>query len=195
MNEIQKKEFARKFFHLGTIIIQLSYRYLFGFNKKTFALYFALFTLLVIAVEIARIKHKTFKKIFNDFTGILLRKHEFNDFTGATYLTVSSFFCIVIFPSDIAFLAISFLIIGDTLAALIGIPLGKVKIFGGQKSFEGSLACFWGCFLFALIYVEPIIATVGAAAATTAEVSNLRIDDNIKIPIFSGILMWLIQII
>ncbi|MBT6994855.1 MAG: hypothetical protein HN952_07900, partial [Candidatus Cloacimonetes bacterium] len=70
MNAIQKREFGRKFFHFGTIVIPLSYRYLFGFNKKTFAFYLALFTLLVIIVEIARLKHKTFKKIFNDFTGI-----------------------------------------------------------------------------------------------------------------------------
>ena len=195
MNAIQKREFGRKFFHFGTIVIPLSYRYLFGFNKKTFAFYLALFTLLVIIVEIARLKHKTFKKIFNDFTGILLRKHEFNDFTGATYLTISSIFCVIIFPPQIAFLAISFLIIGDTLAALIGIPFGKMKIFDGQKSFEGSLACFLGCFLFALIYIDPLIATVGAIAATTAEISNIRLDDNIKIPIFNSALIWLIQLI
>jgi dolichol kinase len=131
----------------------------------------------------------------------MLRRHEINNFTGASYLLVSAIFCIAFFPPDIAFLAMAFLSIGDTFAALIGIHLGKRKFKNSKKSFEGTLACFISTFLFGYIYLQlpfvynheyshPAIALSGAASASIAELLNIPIDDNVKIPIISGIIMW-----
>jgi glycerol-3-phosphate acyltransferase PlsY len=119
----------------------------------------------------------------------MLRKHERRDFTGASYLLTSAIVCIAIFPPEIAFAAMCFLSIGDTFAAIIGMNWGKRKIVYTVKSFEGALACFITTFSFGLFFLDPVVAVCGAIAATIAETSNIDIDDNVKIPIFSGIVM------
>ena len=146
-------------------------------------------TVTALIIEIARIEHKTFKRIFYNLVGILLRKHEIHSFTGATYLMISAVLCIGFFPAEIAVVSLAFLAIGDTLAALVGIPLGKRKILKTSKSLEGSLACFAGCFVFGLFFLNPVVALIGAFTATVAEFSRIPIDDNIKIPIVSGLVM------
>jgi dolichol kinase len=195
MNERQKKEISRKAVHISSLLLPLAYRYVFHSNKK-FAFTFLLpLTLLALIVEIARLEHRTVKRIFYNVFGIMLRKHELHEFTGATYLLISSLFCIAVFPKDITFVALAFLAIGDTLAAIIGISYGKRKLLRTKKSLEGSLACFIGTFIFALFFLHPFIALVGAFFATVAEFSSIPVDDNIKIPLISGFFMSLANII
>ncbi len=195
MNDKQKREFFRKTIHVSALILPLSYRYLFHNDRKLAFIVLVPLTLIALVIEIARIEHKTVKRIFLDFFGLMLREHEFHDFTGATYMMISTLICIAVFPADIAFVAIAFLAIGDTLAALVGIPFGKRKLLGTNKSLEGSMACFIGTFIFALFFLNPFIALAGAVAATIAEIFPLPVDDNIKIPISAGIVMSLVNLI
>jgi dolichol kinase len=117
------------------------------------------------------------------------------DFTGATYLLFSSMLCVAFFEAQIAFAAIAFLSIGDTFAALIGIHFGKRKFLGMSKSLEGSLACFLSTFIFGLFFLNhPLLAFTGAVAASIAELIDVKVDDNVKIPLISGIVMTLVSI-
>ena len=146
-------------------------------------------TVIALIIDVVRLEHRTSKRIFLNLVGILLRKHEFDNFTGATYMMISALMCIGFFPAEIAVASLAFLAIGDTLAALVGIPYGKRKLFNTAKSLEGSLACFIGCFVFGLLFLGPVVALAGAVTATIAEFSRIPIDDNIKIPIASGLVM------
>ncbi len=193
MNVKQKNEIKRKIIHISSIFIPLSFRFLFQNDRSTFFLFLGPLTGIAIFIEIIRLQNRSFKKVFHDLVGILLRKHELNDFTGATYLLTSSAICIAIFPADIAFIALSFLAIGDSLAALIGIPFGRRKIFGSDKSLEGSIACFAGTFIFSIFFINPVVAFFGALAATISEVCKISIDDNLKIPFISGIIMLIVM--
>ncbi len=188
-----KGEIYRKMIHFSLILLPLGYRYLVNFDKRITL--FVLITLLALAllVEFFRMKHPTFKRFFLDLCGIMLRHREYHDFTSATYMLISVVICIAVFPPEIAFAAIAFLAIGDTLAALIGVQFGKRKMFGTAKSLEGSLACFLGAFLFGLFYLNPVIAFAGAFAAAVAEFAPIWIDDNIKVPISSGIVMMVVS--
>jgi dolichol kinase len=195
MNERQKKEISRKAVHISSILLPLAYRYLFHSHKKSAFTFLLPVTLLALIVEIARLEHRTFKKIFYSIFGIMLRKHELHEFTGATYLLISTLLCIAFFPKDITFVTLSFLAIGDTLAAIIGISFGKRKLLHTNKSLEGSLACFVSTFIFALFFLHPFIALVGAISATVAEFSKIPVDDNLKIPLMAGLIMTLANII
>ncbi len=166
----------------------LSYYFIFQNRKMMFLILIPL-TVIALIIDIARLEHKTFKRIFFNLVGLLLRKHEIHNFTGATYLMISAVLCIGFFPKEIAVVSLAFLAIGDTLAALVGIPFGKRKILNTSKSLEGSLACFAGCFVFGLFFLHPVVAMIGAFTATIAEFSWIPIDDNIKIPIASGLVM------
>jgi len=189
MTSKHKSEVFRKSIHFSLILLPLAYRYLVDYDKRITLI--VLFSLLSISllVEIFRMKHPTFKRIFFDLFGLMLRKREYHDFTSATYMLISVTLCIVIFSPEVAFIAISFLAIGDTLAALVGVRFGKRKLFGTDKSLEGSIACFAGTFVFAMFYLNPIIAFLGALSAALAESVPMWIDDNIKVPITSGIVM------
>jgi dolichol kinase len=92
----------------------------------------------------------------------------------------------------------SFLSIGDTFAAIIGINYGKRKFNGLKKTVEGSLGCFTSIMVFAFFFaggVSPWVYTLGALAATLAELWEIPIDDNVKIPLISGLCMTLVNII
>ena len=192
MTDKQKKELFRKSFHVSSILLPLSYYFIFQNRKMMFLILIPL-TIIALIIDIARLEHKTFKRIFLNLVGLLLRKHEIHNFTGATYLMISAVLCIGFFPKEIAVVSLAFLAIGDTLAALVGIPLGKRKILNTSKSLEGSLACFTGCFVFGLLFLHPAVALIGAFTATVAEFSWIPIDDNIKIPIASGLVMSFIN--
>lgn len=199
MHKIRLSELLRKSIHISSILIPLAFRYVFKNSSKHSFLVLIPLSLVLILIDTMRIEHRTFKKFYQNLFGIILRKHELSDFTGAVYVLVSAVVCIAVFPPDIAFMSLSFLAIGDTLAALVGISFGKRKLKGGKKSLEGSLACFTGTFLFGFFYklsipdfgISMSIITLGALAATLAEAGRIPCDDNIKIPLFSGIVMYL----
>ena len=194
MEDKRLKEIYRKSIHIGSLILPFSYRYLFHFNRKLTFLFLVPITLIFLVIEVIRMEHRTFKRFFYNIFGIMLRKHEMHDFTGATYLLISTIICIAVFPRNIAFLSLSFLAIGDTFAAIVGIIFGKRKLLGTKKSLEGSIACFITSFVFALFYINPAIAFLGAFAAAIAEFSRIPVDDNIKIPISAGLIMSVFNI-
>ena len=189
-----KKEVLRKLIHISSIILPLMYRFVFLNNRKLAFLFLVPLAFLFLTIEIIRLHNKTFQKIFINIFGVLLRKHEINNFTGATYLITSAIVCIAVFPADIAFLSISFLAIGDTLAAVVGLAFGKRRFLGSKKSLEGSIACFAGTLLFAIFFINPWVALAGAFAATLAEFSHIPFNDNIQIPVISGIVMSIVSI-
>jgi len=64
---------------------------------------------------------------------------------------------------------------------------------GGKKSIEGSLACFVSCLLVGLLILNPLMAISGALAATFAEGYLIKVNDNLSIPIISGIILTLVS--
>jgi len=223
-----KIEFARKFIHMMSILIPVCYLYVykylipagyemsisipalnkqFGIDYQEFSILCLLWALIIsVLVELLRLENRNFRKLFNLTFGIMLRKHEKRDFTGASYLLTSAIVCIAFFPIGIACTALAFLSIGDTFAALVGINFGKRKLANSKKSYEGLLACFISTLSFGLlashflyrffpadpaIILKPETVFFGALAASLAEVVNIPIDDNVKIPLCSSIVMWL----
>ncbi|MDP2172907.1 MAG: phosphatidate cytidylyltransferase [Candidatus Cloacimonadaceae bacterium] len=193
---IELSETLRKGIHISSLVIPFSYRYLLGFNRKL-AFYILLAAFIInLTIEFHRFWQKSFKKTFYRIFGLILRRHEMRDFTGATYLIFSAMICVAFFEPLIAFCAMAFVSIGDTFAAIIGINFGKRKFLGMRKSLEGSLACFVSTFIFGLFFLNsPVQALFGSIAATVAELVNIPVDDNLKIPVFSAIVMTLTGIL
>jgi len=192
---ITLSETIRKGIHIGSLVIPFSYRYLVGFdNRKQMFLILLGGFILALIIEFSRFTGKSSRKRFYLLFGLILRRHEHRDFTGATYLMFSSMASVAFFRPDIAFAACAFLSIGDTMAAMVGMNLGKRKYYN-DKSLEGSLACFVSTFIFGLFYLRnPWLALGGSLSATVAEMVDIYIDDNVKIPIISGITMTFMTI-
>ncbi len=189
------KETLRKSIHLASLAIPFAYRYLLHYNRKLMFFIMLAAFMIMLVTEFHRFWQKSFRKTFWWIFGLVLRRHELRDFTGATYLLFSAMLCVAFFEPEVVFFALAFLSIGDTFAAMVGINFGRRKILNSNKSLEGSLACFVACFIFALAFkLHPVVAFSGALAATLAELSRLPVDDNVEVPIVSALVMTLARI-
>jgi dolichol kinase len=95
-----------------------------------------------------------------------------------------------LFSKPIAIAALTFIIIGDPAAVLVGRSFGHHH-YGGHKSIEGSLA-----FLAVAIpvgFLAPdlplAVGLVGAFVAAVTEGLSGPIDDNATVPLISGTIM------
>lgn len=109
-----------------------------------------------------------------------------------------------VFDKEIFLAAAAFLIIGDTVAAIVGQLLGRVRIFG--KSLEGTLSNFLACVLIALflsklpippkgIFLPLKIGVIGAICASVVELMPFKINDNVAIPVVAGIVMQIGKVV
>jgi glycerol-3-phosphate acyltransferase PlsY len=182
-------EIFRKLTHLGAIAIPVIY-YFFG---NIILYYLGGGLILSIIIDMIRFyggnKSKTF---ITRYLGIMIRAHETKDFTGATYILASAIMAIIVFDKSIAVTAIAFIVVGDTAGAIIGRIWGKVKY--ASKSLEGSVGFFFACTIVALIVPDlPFwVKIAGAFVATLTEAFTVKIDDNLTVPLISGLFMELI---
>ena len=195
-------EFRRKAIHLFALTIPIGY---FLLPKTPSLLILSPFVAGAIMIDIVRLRKLPLHGFLNRLLGSILRDHEEEDFAGASYILSASFLSILLFHKSVAMAAISFIILGDIAAALIGRRFGKTKIpwsltkvnpFGNdRKSLEGSLSCLLMCLVVAMVIPQlPLwIGIIGAVTATVAEGVSLPINDNFSVPLLSGLCMELLR--
>jgi dolichol kinase len=104
-------------------------------------------------------------------------------------------------------MVLTMFVLGDAVAALVGISMGRIKI--GKKSLEGSVACFVMCvaLCYALFPFVPglldswhgsvpiVVALTTALVITIFELVPLKIlpgliiNDNLAVPVIAGYVM------
>lgn len=193
---IHNSEFIRKLLHLSNLVIPFTY--LFYFDSKVEALIILLpITLLASLIEYLRINSISVKNIFDKYLFSMLRNHEKSGkYTGATWVFISSTLSIGIFPKDIAIISLIYMSIGDTAAGLIGRKFGRIKIY--NKTLEGALAGFIVCLIVGLMIdlnLSKTVVAIGALSAAIIEFMPISIDDNLRIPLFSGTVMYVMSIV
>lgn len=154
-------------------------------------------TFVVLAFELIRLKIPGINRWFLSVFKPLLRGEEASRLTGSGYTLVASLIAFLVFPRDIAVVAISFLAVGDVMATIVGKQIGRTRLLGKGKTLEGSLACFISCLIVGLIFyyagldVGLLTIAVGALGATIAEAIPLPLplNDNLTIPLFAGLVM------
>ena len=198
-------EFKRKAIHLVALAIPIGYSPLPKFLSLLILTPFALGS---IVIDIIRLKRLPLHGFLDRLIGPMLREHEDSNFTGSSYILTAAVLSILLFDKSVAIAAISFIILGDIAAALIGRRYGKLKInwnfarsdiqtgpnLSKKKTFEGSWACLFMCILVALIVPGlPLwIGVVGAFVATVVEALPIPIDDNFSVPLISGMVMHIL---
>ncbi|MEO0081480.1 MAG: phosphatidate cytidylyltransferase [candidate division WOR-3 bacterium] len=162
-------------------------------------------TAIFLTVDFLRLHLNPFKGIFIVLFGSLLRRREFSTLTGGSYLMLASFVCMLVFGSGVLgtrpeegrgvfIAAVSFLAVGDTVAALVGLLFGRIKLF--RKTVEGTLAGLLACI--GIAYVVSIlpgldlpltVGILGAVSASLVEALPIEVNDNVVVPVFSGAVM------
>lgn len=108
------------------------------------------------------------------------------NYRGAFYFYLASAVSLFLFPLQIAALSITVLALGDSLSTAAGI-FGSHKIFyNRKKTWEGTLAGFAAAFAGCLL-ISPQLALPAALTGMIVESLPLKIDDNLTIPILTGI--------
>jgi dolichol kinase len=82
--------------------------------------------------------------------------------------------------------------LGDSVASLFGGLISTSLPFNKGKTWEGSLAGFFFAFLAGTFFVSPLLAFIGAAIAMTVEVLPLPVNDNVLVPVITGVALTLL---
>ncbi|MFH1754652.1 MAG: phosphatidate cytidylyltransferase, partial [Candidatus Latescibacterota bacterium] len=141
-----------------------------------------------VVMDLLRLSDDRLRQFFLRFFKSLIRSHEEEHLLGSTYFMIAALISVLVFDKMIAISALTFLVLGDTAAAVIGKRFGKAAYWG--KSLAGSIACLLCCIVIGFLLLDnmPVILA-GALAATIAEALPVPMDDNMRVPIASGFVM------
>jgi dolichol kinase len=182
-----RSELHRKSFHVGMIIVPI---WVYVMPHTTALLGLILATFVTVAVDLLRLSDRRLRRFFLRLFRSVLRPHEEEHLLGSTHYMIAALLSVVVFDHAIAIAALAFLVLGDAAAAIIGKRFGTPLFWG--KSPQGSLACLVVCLMVGWpLLTSPWLALVGAVTATVAEAMPSPLDDNMRVPIFSGIAMQL----
>lgn len=178
------REMERKSVHLAAMIIPVGCRFLPRYLMMPILL---AASIIMLGIEFARLENKRFANVFARFFGSVVREHESFSFTGSTFVLVGSLCTYYIFDAHIAAAALSFLILGDSAAAIVGKAFGSFRLFG--KSFEGFIANVVVSWMIGMVFVPPRMAAYGAVTAAIVEFLPIPLDDNLRIPLAAAAVM------
>jgi dolichol kinase len=180
-------EVLRKSVHVSAIVIPLGVWFMEPIYWRPL-LYLA--TVLIVAMDLTRLKHDRLKAYVRSMVGRSLRKHEDYELTGASYMVIACLLVAELFPLDVAVVSMGYLIVGDGVAGLIGKSWGRHRLAFG-KSWEGTLsALFANLAVGLLVFQRPAPAILGAFLGTVVELLPLPLDDNLAIPLMAGGILW-----
>jgi len=186
-----KEESLRQIIHIASFLVALVSKYLLGIHIVVSLI--SAVTMLYIMSEFARIQGAKFP-IVSAITWKAARKPELYEFaTAPIFFALGIMLSLVLFPDPANYAAVVILTFGDGFATIFGKKLGRTVIpFNKGKRLEGSLFGFVFAFLGVLIFVTPVKALIGAALGMLIEVLPLPINDNLTIPLITGLALTLI---
>lgn len=189
-----RREFGRKAFHMLSLAYWAAYA-LIGWPRVGWCM--AAWLAVVFAIETARLRAPAVERFLVGLFEGMIRETERRHYSGIVHTTSGSLGAMLIARGDplIAGAAIGQLAFGDAAAALAGKAFGRVKILGGHKSLEGSLACLSACYVVAIaVGARPAAALASAVAATLVELlpTTGLFNDNMWLPIVSALTLLLV---
>jgi len=188
-----KEELFREIIHTSSFLVTLISKYLLGVHIVV-PLIFAVTTLYIVS-EFARIQGAKFP-IVSAITWKAALRPEFYEFaTAPIFFALGIMLALVLFPDPINYASVTILTLGDGFATIFGKKIGRTVIpFNKGKCLEGSLCGFTLALLAALIFVNPLKALIGATIGMLIEVLPLPINDNLTIPLVTGLALTLISL-
>jgi phytol kinase len=198
-----KRELARKFVHLLSVLILIIYIFASDIFNVKIALMILVFILIVsLEFEYFRIEVGNKIPILGRVWKYVRRDKEKGKIGGDVFFIVGAILVLAIFDLRIAMVAMLMTTFGDAAAALIGKKYGKHWLKHlKERAWEGIFAeffvdvfigimvFFWGFWSNpSLFYNWQLWIVVGVMSfvATAVETLIYKMDDNLVIPVFSG---------
>ena len=120
----------------------------------------------------------------------MYRKRERRRFSSMTLFLTALFIIFLVFPTEIAYMSLVYLTVGDLFGKMIGRQFGRRRLYR-RKTLEGTLAFFAGSvmtgYIFHSLLPIPILYVLaGSAFAAIVELLTDRANDNFTIGILSS---------
>lgn len=189
-------ELLRKALHLLSLVVPVG---LLWVGRPGMLALLVPLTLLSLAAAYALVRSEAFHRfIYRRFSGMMRAEEspQLGDpvtLNGAVWVLVASVLTIVLFPPTVAAAALIIFLVGDAFAAIIGRPLGRTRLGRTGKSLEGTLAFIVTAFAATLPVPGLTWQTIliGALVGAGAELLPGPVNDNLRIPLLSGLAMLL----
>jgi len=182
------KEMIRKNFH----VLGLIYPILYYFYSQTILLVISS-TIFIgfLLYESSRIFWKKELSFFKKY----YRPDEKNKFGAQIHFSLGALLTIAFFDKHIAIAALLVMIFGDMAAALIGTKYGKHWIPGlKRKSWEGTSAeLLVNLIVVWLVTFNPLLTITMALTGTLVETILVVVDDNLTIPLLTGLVGQIVK--
>ena len=192
----------RKLWHISTGSLGLFLFHQLEASTTSFAIGIMAIAIAGFLLDIVRAKYAPLNKLVIKMMGPLMRRSEREGMSGLPFYALGVSISLFFYQRDIAIISIMFLIFSDPLSSFFGVLYGKDKILP-NKSLQGAVAGFFTCYLITLFYVMNsatlgthilVFAIVsGVIGAASELVSAFNIDDNLTIPVLSGLGMTLLN--
>jgi dolichol kinase len=189
--EVQK-EIQRKGLHLLTVFYPLFYNIL-PYNAAV--IISASLMIIDLIFETIRLLYPSVNRLLLKIFEGTYREKEKENVSTLIWTLSGAFLTIFLFSENrnIVTLSLLYLTLGDSVAALVGVKFGRIKLGSKGKSLEGSLAFFVIAFLCSIFFVKIEYALITAFLGAAIEFLPLSVDDNFILPIFTaGLLSILI---
>jgi dolichol kinase len=186
-------ELARKSIHMGSAVVPVAYAA--GLPRRVLLVGLAALLAVALVVEVARFRSPRARVWFARVVGALLREHEHDRWSGATWMLASYLLATLLFPRAVAVAAMLAVALGDASAAVVGRwaagrrpaqPATHAVV--RRKTWAGSAACAVVTAAGALWIagLGPAASVAAALAAAAAERPAVAIDDNVRVALASG---------
>ncbi len=188
---LSKNEMLRETIHIGSFSIPFVCMYLLDPQIVSFII--LLITVLYITSEFLRIRGINLP-ITSTITWKTAIKPELYEIaTAPVFFALGIILSLMLFDPPISYVLVAILTLGDGFATIFGKTLGRTVLpFNKGKTVEGSAFGFIFAFLGALLFVNPTKALISAAIGILVELLPLPIDDNLTIPLTTGLALTLI---
>ena len=191
----------RKVWHITTGLIGLVAYYKSGLSREASASVVLAFSACSFMVELLRLRNEKMNLFLTKIMRPIMRESERNSLSGMPFYALGVALSLFFFPERIAILSILFLIFADPIASFCGILYGRDKILP-NKSLQGSIAAFAVCYILTLVYglihaspsMNLLVFSIAAGViGAVSELCSQFVDDNLCIPVISGLGLFLLN--
>ncbi|MEM2888856.1 MAG: haloacid dehalogenase-like hydrolase [Candidatus Bathyarchaeia archaeon] len=176
----------REAIHIGSFLISLVCMHF--LNRYFVAFLLLLLTILYTSSELMRMLG-THVPFFTDITKSAARKSEYQEFVSSPlFFALGIMLSLMFFPEPTCYVSITVLTLGDGFASVFGQTFGNKQIpYNKIKYVEGTISGFTFAFLGSTLFVHPFKALIASAVGMFIESLPLPLNDNLAIPLSSGL--------
>jgi HAD superfamily phosphoserine phosphatase-like hydrolase len=188
---LSKGEILREIIHIGSFSIPYLCAYTF-LEPYPVSLLILFVTMLYIASELGRLQGIEFP-FFSTITRRAALSPELYEFASSPILfAIGIMLSLLLFPIPISYASVAVLTLGDGFARIFGRMIGRTVLpFNKGKMVEGSIFGFLFALVGAMVFVDPIKALAAAATGMTIESLPLPVNDNLSLPMITGLVLVL----